>query len=235
MRCARTAPFTWTATIGVSLLLLALWLVAEVGAVCCGGGWPGLAMALDPAMPGSIPDLWALLQLVMAAVTAWCLRRCGPAAVMALMLAVADGGDLNARLAPLLSDDTALAKLVVGTGLGVAALSPAVLMWRRSCFEQRRIGRRLAMPLLAWGATAMVFDALGSRLAGAPSHWFTGVEEAIELLLYAVLAMRLLDSVPCVGGATAESPILVHSGACEDASPTSSSGARMSITAIAIK
>ena len=99
-------------------------------------------------------------------------------------------------------------------------MAPAVLMWRRSCFVQRRLGRRLTVPLLAWGVTAIGFDALGSGLTGAPHHWLTGAEEAIELLLYAALAMRLLDSVLCVGGASAESPILVHSAACEDASGT---------------
>ncbi|MFZ1431494.1 MAG: hypothetical protein WAS21_32635 [Geminicoccaceae bacterium] len=209
MRWTRKAPFVWTATMGVSLLLLALWLVAEAGAVGIGGGWPRLAMALDPAVSGSIPDLWALLQLVVAAVTACCLRRCGPAAAVLLVLAVADGGDMTARLAPLLSDDPALAKLVASTGLGAAALAPTVLMWRRSCFFQRRLGRRLAVPLLAWGVTSVGFDALGSGLADA-CHWLTVAEEAIELLLYAALAMRLLDSVLCVGGVSAERPILVH-------------------------
>lgn len=214
MRWARTAPLIWTATMGVSLLLLALWLVAEAGAAGIGGGWPGLAMVLDPAVSGSIPDHWALLQLVTAALTACCLRRCGPAAAVLLVLAVADGGDLSARLAPLLGDDPALAKLVVGTGLGAAALAPAVLMWRRSCILQRRLGRRLAVPLLAWGVTAIGVDALGSGLAGAPQHWLTAAEEAVELLLYATLAMRSLDSVLRAGGASAECPILVHSAAC---------------------
>lgn len=193
------------------MALLALWLAAAAGAVAFGGGWPALALALDPAVAGSITDNWAALQLAAAAFIALCLRRCGMAAAVLLVLAAADATDLSARLAHLLGPDPALAKLVAGALLGGAALAPAWLVWRRSCFLQHRLGRRLMLPLLAWGATAVACDALGSGLAGGPRHVLAVVEEAVELLLYATLAMRLLDGVLRGSEESADRPILISS------------------------
>lgn len=213
MRWVRSVPVTWTATMGVSLLLLALWLVAETGAVCVGRGWLMLAAALDPAISGSIPDLWALLLLLVAAAVAWCVGRSGAAAAVPLMLAAADGADLNARLVPVLGWHPVPAKLAVGAALGAAALTPALLLWRRSCFIRAGLGRRLAVPMLAWGAAALGLDAVGSAVAAAPGHWLAVVEEAIEVLLYATLAARLLDGARRLGDVSAECPVSVHSAA----------------------
>ena len=58
-------------TVWVSVVVLALWLVASTVATVGDWTWSALARALDPAVPGSIPDMWALLQLAAAAAVSW--------------------------------------------------------------------------------------------------------------------------------------------------------------------
>ena len=195
MRSMASEPGAWAATVGVSLVMLGLWLVALAGAAGAGGGWSHLVLALDPAVPGSLPDRCGLLQLAGAATLALGCGRHRLAGGVPLVLAVADGGDLAARLGSVLHGWPVHGKTVVAAGLGAVALAPAVLLWRRSCLVQRQLGRELAVPLLLGGVVALGLDALEPALPMVWRHIVAAIEESIELLLYALLACRVVKAV----------------------------------------
>lgn len=179
-------------TVWVSIVLLALWLAASAVAAAGGRAWPESARALDPAGAGSIADMWALLQLAAAAAVSWRWGRCGLATAVPLVLLAADGGDLSARFAVMAPAQPQLAKLLANLALGGAALAPALALWRGSCSRARRLGRRLAAPLLIGGISSVALDTAGAALQGELQHWAVASEEGIELLVYAALASTLI-------------------------------------------
>jgi hypothetical protein len=185
---------------GITLLVLTLAALAFVAGAL--GGPPTLAAALDPARSGSVPDLWGQLLL---AVTVLALLRRHPsspgarlAALVPLALLLADATDLSTHLAGRLApfppamaadDRLVLAKLAAGAILGCVAATPALLLWRRSCLVQHELGRRLVLLLLSGGSAALLLDAVG-----APDGYVATIaEEAVEVILYAAVAARLLE------------------------------------------
>lgn len=185
-------------TIGVSLVILALGVLAQL--VATRGGSLILATALDPAQAQSLPDLWGQLQLAAVAALLWSCRTAvpgaGTAAFLPLVLLMADATDVSARCAHSLAAllpmappyDSVAAKLASGVLVGGMALAPALDLWRRSCLAERRLGRRLAATLIFGGLLSLTLDAAGSR----DGHQIAVAEEAVELLLYSMLAARLL-------------------------------------------
>jgi hypothetical protein len=196
MRRADSTASAAVPTIGVSLVILALGGLARMAETH--GGPPGLTMALDPARSRSLPDLWGQLLLAAAvAILLWPRRAplpgAGLAALLPMALLAADACDLPARLthllAPLLPPlAVGGAKLAASMLLGGTALAPTLMLWRRSCLVQRRLGRRLASILMLGGILSSLLDAMG---AGRGQE-FAVAEEAIELLLYSSLSACLI-------------------------------------------
>ena len=196
---AQLDAVTAVPTIGVSLVILTLGILAQL--IAARGGSSMLAAALDPAQAQSLPDLWGQLQLAAVAALLWSCRTAvpgaGTAALLPLVLLVADAADLSARCAHSLAVllpmappcDSVAAKLASGVLVGGMALAPALDLWRRSCLAQRRLGRRLAGALLLGGLLSLTLDALGSR----GGHQIAVAEETVELLLYSILAARLFS------------------------------------------
>ncbi len=170
MRRVAVEAMARAVTVWVSVVVLALWLVASTVATVGDWTWSALARALDPAVPGPIPDAWALLQLAAAAAVSWRWGRSGLATAVPLVLLAADGGDLSARLAGAVPAQPHPAKLVANLILGGAALAPALALWRSSCSGKRRLGRRLAVPLLLGGVLSVALDTVGTALQGEPQH-----------------------------------------------------------------
>lgn len=194
-RAADTAVATVVPTIGVSLVILSLGLLAWLAELR--GGSSLVVAALDPARSGSLPDLWGQLQLAAVAALLWSWRTTVPAAatvaILPLALLVADAANLSANLAhPMAAlmppDEAAPAKLVAGALLGGVALAPALALWRRSCLVLRRLGRRLVCTLVIAGVPSLTLDWLG----GSGGHRVAIVEETVELILYSAIAAVLL-------------------------------------------
>ena len=192
MQRAAVEAMARVVTVWVSIVVLALWLVASTVATVGGWAWSELARALDPAVPGSIPDAWALLQLAAAAAVSWRWGRSGLATAVPLVVLAADGGNLSARLAAVVPVQPHLAKLLANLILGGAALAPALILWRSSCCRMQCLGRRLAVPLLLGGVSSVALAAIGANLQDGLQHWAVATEEGIELLVYAALASALM-------------------------------------------
>lgn len=198
-RTAAPAP-TLPLLAGVGAVFLALHVLA-LALAAAGHPVPGAAAALDPARGGSLTSAWASAQLGLAAAAALLAARAGRpgaglAAALALALALADGLDLPARLADLLRGPAlpALpAKVLASGAVAAPILALAVALAVRGA-APGRLGRRLTVTLLAGCGLSVALDLLGTALdAPAPARALASAEEPIELLLYAVVAARIVD------------------------------------------
>jgi hypothetical protein len=202
---------------GTAAVLLLLSCTAALTAGALGGRWAAVAAALDPAKPGSLPDLCGLLLLSTALVALVPLggRAAGVAhlrlaALTPLVLLVADSTSAVAHLAALPGG-----KPFASAAVGGVALAPALALRARSSPAGRRLGRALVARLLAWGSAAVAFDllgnAVGSRgLGAAAGHGVAVAEEAVELLLYSSLTVELAGSLIEAKEVRPRSPILVQ-------------------------
>jgi hypothetical protein len=210
---------------GTGLVLLSLHLLVLL-AVPPGPAAAALRASLDPARPGSLPDLWALAQLALAGIALPLLHaRAGrrswlPAGLVPVALLLADAGNLTARLAPAAAADRGsvlLGKLTAGILAGGLALVPALLTWRDSCPERRGTGKRLVGLLLLFGALSLALDLLGgwARTLGGTEpvlHLLATVEEGAELILYALVASLLLGQALDDARGRAIGPVPVRLG-----------------------
>ena len=186
---------------GTGLALLALYLLALVLA-SAGLAPPGLVAALDPADDDSLLAIWAALQLVLAigAALTWA-RRPGrlAASLPALAVLVADGVDLPARLADILTAsglDLAAAKLLADLAVGALVLLPTLSLARQDDAPLRRHGRACFALIVAAGAASVALDLAGQAAAalapGLVHHVIEGAEELVDLILATGLATLLL-------------------------------------------
>ena len=202
---------------GTTIVVLLLSSFAAAAADALGGQWVAIAAALDPALPGSLPDLCGLLLLATALVAL--IPRGGHAAGLAhlrlaaltpLTLLLADSTSAVAHLAALPGG-----KPVATAAVGGVALAPALTLLLGSDPAGRRMGRNLVARLLVWGSAAVALDLLGSVVG---SHWLGATaghgvaiaEETVELLLYAGLSTELAGGLVRTRDASRKSPILIH-------------------------
>ena len=187
---------------GTGLVLLGLYLLA-VALAEAGLAPPGLVAALDPADDDSLLAIWAALQLILAiGATLVAARRPGRllASLPALAVLMADGIDLPARLAELL---TAVglplppAKLLADLAVGALVLLPAVTL---ACQEDPRLrchGRACFYLIVAAGAGSVTLDLAGQAAtvltAEVVHHLIESAEELVDLVLATCLAALLLS------------------------------------------
>lgn len=192
-------------TCGSAALLLALYPLASLAAARLGPPWGALAVAVDPAVPGSLADRCGHLLLAIAA-SALLLAGNRPAGAGLRLLALLPGALLLVDAADLASRAAALtrpivpvpaAKLAVAGLLAVMALLPACLALRGPGEAGRALAGRLLCLLLLVGPPLLALDMAGGlwRWLGGGigvKHALAVVEEGGELLLYAALAGMML-------------------------------------------
>lgn len=186
---------------GTGLTLLALYVLA-LALASAGLAPPGLVAALDPADDNSLLAVWAALQLVLAVgVALACGRRPGRlvASLPALAVLVADGIDLPARLADILTAGglgLPPAKLLADLAVGALVLLPTLGLARRAEAPLRRHGRACFALIVAAGAASMALDLAGQAATtlapGVVHHLIEAAEELIDLILATGLAALLL-------------------------------------------
>ena len=184
-------------TLGVTAVLAALWLLATLAGLADGGTYAQAVAALDPGRTGSIVDGWGIGLLGFATLLALSRPGARLLALTPVLLLLGEAGEFHLRVATLLAGATGgsrtlpAAKLLAGLALGGLALVP-LLARHRSCVAGPVRLRGLALLLASGGAAAAVLD-LGEHAAGA---WgrdiLPGVEEWIEVWLYALLARAYL-------------------------------------------
>ena len=183
---------------GAAAVVLLLACVAAAVAGALGGRWVAVAAALDPALPGSLPDLCGLLLLSTAllAFVSPGRRAAGfahprVAALTPLALLLADSTSAAAHLAAFLGG-----KPIANAAIGAVALAPALGLRLGVSPAGRRLGRSLVVRLLAWGSTAVALDLLGSAIekqapGAAAGHVVAMAEEVLELILYCTVSAAL--------------------------------------------
>lgn len=191
--------------LGVGGVLLALFGLSVIGAAL-GLRLPGLVPALDPAVPGSLPELWGAAQLALAAAAAAAARGRRASALrltaLPLVLLLADGTDLAAHFANRLAASEGghwspfAAKLVATSFLGLLVAVPGWLAWLDLQAADRSIGRGLLVGLVLGLALSAGLDLLGgSVVAPAAAHLLAMAEECVELTLYSSVAALVIGRV----------------------------------------
>jgi hypothetical protein len=197
-------------------VVLVLACLASAAAGAFGGRWPAIAAALDPALPGSVPDLRGLLLLGTALAAS--LRLGGRAAGLAhlrvatltpLALLLADATSAAARLAAVTGG-----KPIAGAAVAGVALAQALALGLGRSPAGRRLGRAVGARLLVWGSAAAALDLLGSAvgsrgLGAAAGHGVAVAEEAMELLLCSGISAELVGALTKTDHAGREGPNLV--------------------------
>lgn len=192
---------------GVLLLLLGL----AVLAAAAGFPVPGAVAALDPGRPGSLPDLWSVALLTLAAAApaaAWAAGRPRgilPLAMLPLSLLLAEGGDLAARLAQVIAaagDATVPAgpaKLAAGGAVAVLVAGSALPAWRRFAAARPTFGWTLALGAVLGAAASLGLDLAGGQVPGAGAwhgvRLVPALEETVELGLHSLAAAATFEAL----------------------------------------
>jgi hypothetical protein len=207
------APALLPSLLGVTGILAALYGVALVLAAV--GFHPaGVLRALDPAQPGSLPELWVAFELGLAALLPLAMMAAGgdrfgllPFAALPLTLLAAETTDIAARSAPWLEATVpaslfdagwfdSAAKLFAWFLIGISIGWPVLRLATGPRLASRAVGRQLLAWLLLAGGASVALDLLGAvpELRSLELKYGLAVgEELVELLLYAVVAGAVLD------------------------------------------
>lgn len=185
--------------------LLVFYLIALL-ADWAGVGVPGLMPALDPASPGSLPELWGAGWLGLAAIAAFVAgSHAGEPALLRLallpmILGIVETTDLAARLEPEiarmlgLTSGTAGAKLI---GAGLAGGFVLITVVSAACGRSAVAvtGGRCLPALLVAGSVSLTCDITASFCKDSALGRALGtLEEVAELGLYTFLASIVLGS-----------------------------------------
>lgn len=176
-----------TPTAGVTGALLLLWL----GAVALDGSASQAARALDPAIGGSISDIWGVAQL--AAVAALALVRGGAwgAALPPALLLAGEAGELHLAVARQLGAlsglDAAWLKAAAAGSLGAAAL--AIM----AAHTRSLAGAGLLLATGVLGSAGLSLDLAQAQLPVALRRVPGSLEEWCELAATSLLTAALVN------------------------------------------
>ena len=183
MPCRMLAP-----NLGVTAVLATLWSVAALS-----GGIDGsAARALDPAVDGSLVDVWALLQLTILMLVALSVAAPWPFVAAPALLLLGEAGELHLRAAALLANfhgaPDPVAKAAATGVLVLAALVP--LLWPR----RRILAPGSLLACLGLGIGGLVLDVAHPTQPGWSAGTWATLEEWLELAAQSILTSACLKS-----------------------------------------
>lgn len=177
-----------TPTLGVTGVLAVLWLAAAV----LGDPDAASGRALDPAVPGSLPAMWATLQLAAVALLGLAVAPLGILSLGPTLLLLGEAGELHALLAQTaFGSGTAAhlwAKAAMATVLGLLAAAP---LFRDA---RSRPGTGTIVAYLVFGGSALALD-VGQRGLGGQEALLASLEEWCELALESLLTAAYLAAL----------------------------------------